>query len=298
MSNTSKELLASLRQQHRELLERYNPDSCIESLDRVAESDSYHKIPDDVIATWLAVRSDFGRIGFEAFQKITLASLIDNFEIRSREHKYTDSVRQCYTKSYDRIIKSISDPDFSNYCEDNDALKKDLGLCRQKLFPAGAQVVEAGSSFHRAMMFRDGIKQALAMLSLLCRSGDNKNWYQIHTHLGELDDFNPDGWNKCYIRLADMMELDTNVRGIWGGSWFYDPILDTISPRLSYLREVPQNNGAFVLYSNIDLNGGALSKSESRKTAHDNGEYVPKSYAMIWLRKDILKWASTMRDAD
>ena len=31
-----------------------------------------------------------------------------------------------------------------------------------------------------------------------------------------------------------------NCRGMFGASWFYDPVLDDISPRLAYLRKIPR----------------------------------------------------------
>ena len=92
-----------------------------------------------------------------------------------------------------------------------------------------------------------------------------------------------------------MLALNPEIRGMWGGSWFYDPALERISPRLEYLRSVPQDNGAYVFYSNIDINGGALSKSDTRKQAYEDGKYLPKSYSVIWPRRHLLDWAASMR---
>lgn len=85
-----------------------------------------------------------------------------------------------------------------------------------------------------------------------------------------------------------MLAIYPSVRGMWGGSWFYDPALEEVSPRLSYLRKVPAENGAYVFYSNIDIDGGALATSESRKKAYESGNYLPKSYSLMWPRRAML----------
>ena len=165
----------------------------------------------------------------------------------------------------------------------------------QRMFPAGAQIVVPHSSFHRALFSRGGAGQAFRFAKLMLLTGGNKGWYQIHTHLLELEEFNAEGWDECYLRIADMLSLNPTVRGMWGGSWFYDPALEEVSQRLTYLRKVPQDNGAYVFFSNVDIDGGALATSESRRKAYESGSYLPKSYSLIWPRQAMLDWAKKYR---
>ncbi len=250
---------------------------------------------DDVRQLWASVERDFGAAGFDAFQRLTMLRLIESFEQRCAPRRYSKSVLDRFSISFGRIVNSVSDQTFERYRNVNDILLKDLGLCRQKIFPAGAQVVEPDSTFHRSLLYRGGLKQALRFAGLLLSSGGHSHWYQIHTHLSELEDFNPEGWDDCYVRIADMLALNPQIRGMWGGSWFYDPALEKVSPRLAYLRKIPQENGALVLYSNVDIKGGALSKSAARKKAYESGEYLPKSYSLIWPRKPMMAWADRKR---
>lgn len=279
------------------LLERYDPDEAIELLDSVRSDQPYHSLPGALREFWSALSRDFGEEGFDAFQRLTMVRLMERFDIRATGKHYTDSIRQCFTLSLTRITRSIENPAFEEYRSVNDILLKDLAICGQKLFPAGAQVVETDSGFSRSFIFRGGLHQALRFLRVLLATG-NKHFYQIHTHLSELEEFNPEGWDRCYVRLAEMLELNPDIKGVYGGSWFYDPALEKISPRLVYLRERPQQNGATLLYSGVDLAGGALAKSQSRQNLYKQGKYVPKSYGLVWPRKPLMSWAHRFRDAD
>lgn len=288
-------LIEKIKKDHKELFSRFDPNSCIAFFDQVPIQKPYHDVPAGVAGIWTAISREFGESGFEAYQKTTLLRLIGKFGATNANSRYSETIRERFAISFRRIVNSIADPEFAMYRSQTDIMLKDLGLCRQKIFPAGAQVVEPDSGFHRALVFRSGIPQAYQFAQLLLASGGNRHWYQIHTHLSELEDFNPDGWNRCYLRLADMLALNPKVRGMWGGSWFYDPALEEVSPRLAYLRKVPQDNGAFLFYSNVDIVGGALSKSDSRNKAYQEGKYLPKAYALIWPRRQLLAWAAAMQ---
>ncbi len=284
-------LLKDFVEKYREMLDRYAPEKAIELLDTVPLEKSYHDLPQELSRLWSAVSRDFGEAGFDAFQRVTMLRLIERFEPRAVGKRYSDSIRERFAISFKRITKSIEDPTFDQYRCENDILFKDLGICSQKLLPAGAQVVEQESGFHRAIVFRGGLYQSLRAIGLLLKTGGNKPFYQIHTHLSELEEFTPEGWDRCYQRIAEMLELNPRIRGVWGGSWFYDPALESISPRLVYLRERPLQHGAALFYSGVDIHGGALSKSKTRQELYDQGKYLPVAYVLIWPRRALLAWA-------
>lgn len=92
-----------------------------------------------------------------------------------------------------------------------------------------------------------------------------------------------------------MLSINPTVRGLHTGTWFLDPALKSISPNLAYLQEIPAANGASFFYSNVDIDGGALSKSSTRKRLYAEGKYIPKSYCMVWPRKAMIEWAKNAR---
>jgi hypothetical protein len=287
-------VLQKLTGEHPRLLERFDPKTCIAAFDTLSDEAGYHNIPDAVTTMWQKISVQFGAEGFDAFQRLTLLHLIGAFSERSAKRRYTDAIRSRFDNSFRRIMGHITDPTFNKYRTPNDILYKDLGLCRQNIFPAGARVVAPDSGFARSLMFRADLGQAARMAKLLLKTGGNRHWYQVHTHLSELEEFNPEGWKTCCLRLAGMLELNPNIRGMWGGSWFYDPALETVSPRLTYLRKIPQRNGAMLFYSNVEIDGGALSKSETRRKAYAAGTYLPKAYVVIWPRQAMLAWARSI----
>jgi hypothetical protein len=52
--------------------------------------------------------------------------------------------------------------------------------------------------------------------------------------------------------LASLLEMNpgvkVKVKGVFCSSWWYDPQLEAISPRLKYLSAVPTDNGAQLFF--------------------------------------------------
>jgi hypothetical protein len=284
------QILAQLSVENRTLLSKFDPDRAIAMLDRLPADKAYNHIPVELATLWNDLGREFGEKGFAAFQGITMLRMIADFERRATFVTYSESIRQRFEYSFVRIVQSIGDATFEKFKTANDVLLKDLAICRQKLIPTGSCVIEA-TWFHRSLMFRRGRRQATGVLKALAECGGNGPLYEMHTHLSELEEFDADGWDRSYIRMGEMLELNPRVRGVWSGSWYYDPEIERISPRLAYLRQRPQQRGAYVFYSNVDLNGGALSKSRTRRDLHERGKYLPKAYVIVWPRRKVLAWS-------
>jgi hypothetical protein len=84
-----------------------------------------------------------------------------------------------------------------------------------------------------------------------------------------------------------------------GSSWFYDPPLETISPRLAYLRVNPLKGGAFIIHQ-----GPAPIHSErcgatspTRRAMIESGEYLPRSWLVAWPKSTLIPWAEARKAA-
>jgi hypothetical protein len=44
-----------------------------------------------------------------------------------------------------------------------------------------------------------------------------------------MEEFNPKGWTACFVRIAEMLELNPSIRGLAGVSWFYDPAVPAVN---------------------------------------------------------------------
>lgn len=197
-------------------------------------------------------------------------------------------------KQYGRILDKSTV--IIETCElDSDLFHKDLGLALMRLYAAAAQMVDHDAGIGRAILFADGATHLPVRLALFAKLGGFKPFFEIHTHLSYLDEFTEEGWNECYRCCADLYAIHPHVLGMQGGSWFYDPALAAISPRLAYLREVPKKGGAHLLYASTDahLVHDATSTSPTRKKLYEDGQYRPKSFTLIWPRADQIEWAKS-----
>jgi hypothetical protein len=81
---------------------------------------------------------------------------------------------------------------------------------------------------------------------------------------------------------------------MYGGSWFYDPKVKEISPRLRYLQDVPVAGGArlFRTGPSEGCTNDALSTSPTRKNLFNEGLYQPCGYALVWDRASQRRWAA------
>jgi hypothetical protein len=118
-------------------------------------------------------------------------------------------------------------------------------------------------------------------------------WLEVHTESRWLRGFNEDGWNEAWGTAAELCRSRPELAGMIGSSWFYDPPLTEISPRLAHLRLNPLNGGAFMVHQgpapiHTERAGAA---SASRKALIDSGEYTARSWLMVWPRKELIAWA-------
>lgn len=175
----------------------------------------------------------------------------------------------------------------------NDLFQKEFGIVSLRLYVAGAELVDYRCGVPRSIVLRGGATKVVANIIVMLRLGGFKPYFQSHIHAFNLDAFNEEGRNDLYRCCAELYALHPECLGMFGSSWFYDPVLDQISPRLSYLRTIPLEGGAHLLYAH---DGGvaianAISKSATRRRLYQERKYMPRTYMLIWGRKDQINWA-------
>lgn len=175
-----------------------------------------------------------------------------------------------------------------------DLFQKEFALASLRLYAAGAQLIDYRCGVPRSTVLKGGLWSALPHLLKLTKFGGFSPYFQIHTHTFNLDAFNEAGWDECYLCCAELYQIHPEVLGMFGSSWFYDPALASISPRLAYLRDTPCNNGAILMFV---VKGGeainlSLSTSPSRRKLYEDGKYMPTSFMMVWGRQAQSEWAA------
>lgn len=120
-----------------------------------------------------------------------------------------------------------------------------------------------------------------------------KPWLEVHTESRELSDFNEAGWDRAWATAAEICKRRPQMAGMLGSSWFYDPPLEQISPRLAYLRVNPLTHGAFLLHQGpgeIHTQRAATS-SPTRAALIEKGDYTARSWIVAWPRAALIRWA-------
>jgi hypothetical protein len=264
----------------------------LECFKRLPAYSGYKHIPESARAVQLTVSRHRSETDCRKFLYACMLQGLLNSLSSSAFSALPTRIKGHQLKQYIRILEKSTV--VTDTCEvASDLFQKDFGLAVMRLYAAASQLVDCDAGIGRAILLCSGLGQLPQRLALFARLGGFKPFFEIHTHLSYLDEFNEEGWNECYRCCADLYSVFPNVLGMQGGSWFYDPALTQISPRLAYLQDIPQRGGAHLLFTSADthLVHDATSTSPTRKQLYDEGKYQPKSYTLIWSRSDQRKWA-------
>ncbi|WP_349370907.1 hypothetical protein [Salinarimonas sp.] len=175
---------------------------------------------------------------------------------------------------------------------DLDHYAKDARLALGASVPGGAEIVDLYSRIGPRLALRQiGHRDGVTSLARYLTAGSFRPMLQIHLDARDTADFNEAGREAVYRRVADLLARDRTRAGMIATSWFYDPALPAISPRLAYLQR-PLEHGAYRLFicaTRLDAERAA-AKSPTRRALIEEGAYKPASYSLIWPRVALLAW--------
>jgi len=179
---------------------------------------------------------------------------------------------------------------------DRDHWAKDVRFVLVLSVPgARTQTIDLSSPMGPGQVVRNGLdghgwNQALAYLKA---QGWRKPWLEVHTEARHTEDFTEAGWDRAWATAAAICKTRPELGGMIGSSWFYDPPLETISPRLAYLRLNPLKGGAFIIHQGAaDIHSErAGATSPTRRAMIESGEYTPRSWLVAWPRDRLIAWA-------
>ncbi len=178
---------------------------------------------------------------------------------------------------------------------DQDYWAKDVRFALALSVPGSqSHVIDTSSPLGPRQIVRHGMEgRGFGSLLRWVGTGGWRPWLEAHTEARHLSDFSPEGWDKTWAAGAAFLKTHPDYAGMLGSSWFYDPPLETISPRLAYLRKTPVANGAFLVHQGPgDIHSErASASSPTRRAMIEKGEYVPSSWIVAWPRKALIKWA-------
>jgi hypothetical protein len=287
-----RELLATMASSS-PLLQRFPPERYVESLQNA--TGPYNRLPSEIVDISEVIETDFGTLVAEKFHQLILLKLIERFY--HVDQSYPESVRHFFDRHFLSVLSRIDEPPPNYFLYTNDAFVKDLAVATRRMIPCGAQLVDVASGIPRNCLLASGLSQFISMARFtLGRLGGFRPLYEMHMDARLILDFNSSGWITCYQRIGELMESHSQVRGVFGSSWWFDPAVSTVSPRLAFLREMPLAHGARVFQMTPDKQSviDAVANSPQREKLVKEGKYRPRKHALIWARKDLLVWKNSL----
>jgi hypothetical protein len=227
------------------------------------------------------------------YHKLALSKLTDESLQDIRLKRMPQTVQDLYMKWVERVCNDFCKRGDTFYSYQNDSFLKDLAVCSLRMIPVGAVLVEL-SGISRRFLFKGGLRQLIeALVFAIYKTKGFVPFYEMHTDRRYVKDFTPEKWKQSYLNIAELLESNSKIKGVSGGSWFFDPNLEEISPELSYLRQLPTDNGAmlFRVGTTRDDIRNATGYSWKRRALYKKGKYTPTGYLLIWGRKQLLQWA-------
>lgn len=217
-----------------------------------------------------------------------LLQLMEQFETRFRASGLDAEFELHYTDAFNRIIDQIkADPGFAVLSKD--AFLKDLWIARMVMIPAFAQVWWPRSGLPGRDLMRAG-PAALSFAYLRC--GGRKPFFEGHTHdpMARAGYWNADGWAEALRLIALALPAFPRHKGAFGTAWFYDPAIETVSPKIRFASDLQVAKGAhrYRVGPNNAALANATATSPSRRRMVAEGSYVPTDYSIAWARRDLI----------
>lgn len=240
------------------------------------------------------IESKYGMVGRSAFARAFVAALAIRQAKKLHDSGFPLSVLALYPIAYTRLAQYLRTKADATYWVGQDAFLKDIRLAGGFSVPCGAQDVDLISTISKGSGLKAIVKWREFSNGWTVLRDGGPPWFSIHTDQRYTEDFNEAGWDRCYRRIAEMLVQQPSIKGMVGTSWFYDPQIVTVSPRLAYLQFNPVQRGAFLLPHGPGKihTERATQKSETRKQLYDEGKYLPVCYSLIWHRSSLIGWAT------
>ena len=269
----------------------------IEHIERYPKLSNYGYVSQEVEDLIKGIVYSNGQQMLELYHQLILLNLILIARNKIEKKDFPQDTKNLYNSNFERITKEIeSRNQIGSYNYAHDKFRKDLAVCSLRMIPAGAQKINL-TGISRRFLLKKGLFQCIkGIMFALYELGGFHPLYEMHTDSNDpelMAEFNEDGWIKFYRRVSELLKIQPDVKGVFGGSWFFDPELEKISPRLVYLRKIVTDNGGKLFYLGCDSQSikDATRKSPKRRKLYEENKYMPTSYLLIWPRKKLISWA-------
>jgi hypothetical protein len=267
-------------------------DDLTRCLDRASEpARGYRFVCDDYTQRWRAWSAGLDEPQVDASMHLHLLDQLDQLERRLALNDIPAALWPQYGKSIDRLLRQAAKPLHWKGGTDGDLFHKDLAIVLARLVPCASHVIYRSSGVPRRSLLRPrNLVDPNVWRMLVAEKGRLAPVLENHVHPGMLDEFNEAGRAACFRLVTVLLRHWGESHGLMGTSWYYDEAVASVSPRLAYLRRVPERYGAIFLDAETgeDAIQSAISASRHRRSLYEAGLYRPRNATMFWRRADML----------
>lgn len=208
------------------------------------------------------------------------------------------SILALYPNAFERLADYLKNVVDYPYDSKGEFFCKDIRFVLGMSIPCGSLYIDMYSCVPffsvilSALRSRD-VKGIIRYTSL----GGKKPWFRGHLDSRYTSEFNEKDFDFFYLRVAELLERQTHIKGYVGTSWLYDPQLLEISPHLAFFQDRPKERGAFSLKHGTQESDvvNAIKASETRRRLYYEGKYKPVCYSSLWPREYLISWAKQSR---
>ena len=287
---------------HRGALLQVRSEALAARVRRAAACSTHVDAPGAAAVTWL--KATF-RQDDEALRRAAVAALALGLD--ARVAAWPSELLELHPAAHARLAAFLS----ASRPYNPDTFSRDMAFVAGLASPAGALTIcipdpadpdrllprskRAAGAFCRQVL-QYGTGPARAWLAEV----GTRPWAELHVDLRTLEDFNAEGFLRCYHRLAALMGAREDLAGVYGASWLYDPELAHVSPGLAFVRRTAEDGGGRLIRLKSDpvQTAYAIARSPVRRKLVESGAYRPVCYGMYWTRADLITWsARALRDS-
>lgn len=208
------------------------------------------------------------------------------------------SILALYPDAFVRLADFLQSIGLDQYDSTGEFFCKDIRFVLGLSIPCGVLVIDVVSSITLPSLILSAFRSRdVKGIIRYAHAGGMGTWFRGHLDSRYVTEFNEHGFDNFYIRVAELLKQNTNVRGYVGTSWLYDPQLLKISPHLAFFQERPPERGAFSLKHGTQPSdiAFAIKASKNRSNLYKERKYIPVCYSSLWPRKELMTWAEKWR---
>lgn len=232
------------------------------------------------------VRRMGGDRWFDKYVRIVLVHLLVRMLARPPAHRVPASIDALLRDDLGRIVRGAYEIDDAELYELDGDLILDLGICSGTILPLGVLFAHVGFTMRTVVLDAAGLGHLPA-----------HPWISTHLRQSRRPPLNSESRSATYVLAGHFMAENPEYQGLFGLTWWADPVVAEISPHLSWIKRQHEAIGAHVFAMDTTDDATithATSTSRTRRRMYEEGRYTPTDYGLVIQRGDLIRWAESL----